>query len=952
MSNYKHTLNLPTTTFPMRGNLVKLEPCILHRWYKHDLYRMIRNAKKNKKIFILHDGPPYANGSIHIGHAVNKILKDIIIKFKGLSGFDAPYIPGWDCHGQPIEIKVEQLLGNTNKEYNTSEFRAKCREYAAEQVNSQKSDFKRLGVLGDWNNPYLTMDFKIEANILRTLAKIVDNGYLMRGIKPVHWCPACSSSLSEAEVEYYNKISLSMYVRFAVINKEKILTKFGIKNFIGKCYILIWTTTPWTIPANRAISLHPNIEYQLITINDECLILAADLVKNVIKTANIITWKLLGTCKGINLELDRCQHPFMDFDVPIVMSEHVTLDLGTGAVHIAPGHGPDDYLIGQKYNLEITHTVGPNGCYLNGTYSDSDHTLDGLFVFQANDIIVKILKKYGALFYTEKIRHSYPCCWRHKTPILFRTTPQWFINIDYNDLRKQALNEIDIIEKASLNNTGLRAWMPTWGKAHIEHMVSQRPDWCISRQRTWGVPMSIFVHKDTQKIHPHTVELMELVAQRIEKNGIQAWWDLDIKEILGEEADQYKKIPDTLDVWFDSGSTSFSVVNVRPEFHGNISDIYLEGSDQHRGWFMSSLMISTAINGKAPYRQVLTHGFIVDGQGNKMSKSIGNIISPQDIVTTLGSDILRLWVASTDYTNEMIVSHEALKNSADYYRRIRNTARFLLANLHDFNPKKHLVKPENMVVLDRWAIERAMHLQKKILNAYDHYNFHAVVQYLLKFCSIDMGAFYLDIIKDRQYTMQANSIPRRSCQTALFHISEALVRWISPILSFTADELWRHMPGERVDFVFTEEWYNNLFCLDHYEIMNHDFWSKIMKVRSTVNKVIEQARTDKIIGGSLDAQITLYADNILQYELNSLENELHFVLIISKVQVEPLVNAPIHATQSDALPGLKVLCNKAEGQKCPRCWHFYTTINDNTHLDICPRCTINVLGYGEKRKFA
>lgn len=949
MSDYKNTLNLPETGFPMRGDLAKREPGMLQRWYEQDLYGIIRNAKKGKKTFILHDGPPYANGSIHIGHSVNKILKDIIIKSKGLSGFDSPYIPGWDCHGLPIELKVEQLIGKPGEKFSAAEFRAKCREYAAEQVEGQKADFKRLGVLGDWDHPYLTMAFDTEANIIRALAKIVDNGHLMKGAKPVHWCPDCGSSLAEAEVEYYDKTSPSIDVRFAAVNKNEVLAKFGVKEAEGNVSVVIWTTTPWTMPANRAVSLHPEFEYQLVQADGECLILAADLVESVMKRAGIASWTVLGSCKGADLELMRFQHPFMGFDVPIVLGEHVTLEAGTGAVHTAPGHGPDDYVIGQKYGLETANPVGPNGCYLKGTFPG----LDGLFVFKANDVVVELLKEHGALLHVEKMNHSYPCCWRHKTPIIFRATPQWFISMDQKGLRKQSLAEIDEIEQVGLKEKGLSGWIPAWGKARIESMVANRPDWCISRQRTWGVPMSMFVHKDTQELHPRTIELMEEVAKRVEKDGIQAWWDLDPKDILGADADQYEKVPDTLDVWFDSGSTSFSVVDARPEFHGNTADMYLEGSDQHRGWFMSSLMISTAMKGKAPYRQVLTHGFTVDGQGRKMSKSIGNTVSPQDVMNKLGGDILRLWVASTDYTGEIAVSDEILKRSADSYRRIRNTARFLLANLNGFDPKQHMVKPEDMVVLDRWAVERAMEAQKEILVSYENYDFHEVVQRLMQFCSVEMGSFYLDIIKDRQYTTKADSIARRSCQTALFHIAEALVRWMAPIMSFTADELWGYLPGDRADYVFTEEWYQGLFGLGNAESMNNEFWAELLKVRGEVNKVIEQARNDKRVGGSLEASVTLYADDDLIAKLNSLEDELRFVLITSAAQVEPLANAPADAVQSDVLKGLKVALSKADGQKCPRCWHFSSEIGQNAeHPDLCPRCITNVAGHGEKRKFA
>ncbi|TWY26654.1 isoleucine--tRNA ligase [Serratia marcescens] len=938
MSDYKNTLNLPETGFPMRGDLAKREPGMLQRWYEQDLYGIIRTAKKGKKTFILHDGPPYANGSIHIGHSVNKILKDIIIKSKGMAGFDSPYVPGWDCHGLPIELKVEQLYGKPGEKLTAAEFRQKCREYAAEQVEGQKKDFIRLGVLGDWDRPYLTMDFKTEANIIRALGKIISNGHLLKGAKPVHWCTDCGSSLAEAEVEYYDKTSPSIDVSFHAADAAAVAAKFGVSHFNGTISLVIWTTTPWTLPANRAISLHPDFTYQLVQVDGQCLILAAELVESVMKRAGITEWTVLGSCKGADLELLRFKHPFMDFDVPAILGEHVTLDAGTGAVHTAPGHGPDDFVIGQKYGLEVANPVGPNGCYLTGTYP----LLDGKFVFKANDLIVDLLREKGALLHVEKFLHSYPCCWRHKTPIIFRATPQWFVSMDQKGLRQQSLEEIKGVQ-----------WIPDWGQARIEMMVANRPDWCISRQRTWGVPMSLFVHKETEQLHPRTVELMEEVAKRVEQDGIQAWWDLDAADILGAEAADYVKVPDTLDVWFDSGSTHASVVDVRPEFQGHSADMYLEGSDQHRGWFMSSLMISTAMKGKAPYKEVLTHGFTVDGQGRKMSKSIGNTVSPQDVMNKLGGDILRLWVASTDYTGEIAVSDEILKRSADSYRRIRNTARFLLANLNGFEPSTDCVAPEDMVVLDRWAVGRALAAQQDIEQAYANYDFHEVVQRLMQFCSVEMGSFYLDIIKDRQYTAKSDSVARRSCQTALYHIVEALVRWMAPIMSFTADDIWGFMPGKRAQYVFTEEWYDGLFGLAEGEPMNDAFWAELLKVRGEVNKVLEQARADKRLGGSLEAAVTLYADSELAARLNSLQDELRFVLLTSAASVAPLADAPADAQASELLKGLKIAFSTAPGEKCPRCWHYTTDIGlVAEHADICGRCVSNVAGDGEKRNFA
>lgn len=938
MSDFKSTLNLPETGFPMRGDLAKREPGMLARWNGDDLYGIIRNAKKGKKSFILHDGPPYANGSIHIGHSVNKILKDIIVKSKGLSGFDSPYVPGWDCHGLPIELKVEQLIGKPGEKVSAAEFRAQCRKYAAEQVDGQRADFIRLGVLGDWSRPYLTMDFNTEANIIRALGKIIGNGHLHKGAKPVHWCVDCRSALAEAEVEYYDKTSPSIFVNFQAVDADAVKAKFGAAQVNGPVSMVIWTTTPWTLPANRAVSLNAEFEYVLVQVAGQALIVAKDLLEGVMKSAAVSEWQILGTAKGAALELMRFKHPFLDFDVPAILGDHVTLEAGTGAVHTAGGHGPDDYVISQKYGLEIANPVGPDGCYLPGTYEG----LDGVQVFKANDLIVNILRDKGVLLHVEKLLHSYPHCWRHKTPIIFRATPQWFVSMDQKGLREQSLKEIKGVQ-----------WIPDWGQARIESMVANRPDWCISRQRTWGVPMSLFVHKETEELHPRTLELMEEVAKRVEQDGIQAWWDLDPRDIMGDDADNYTKVPDTLDVWFDSGSTHSSVVDVRPEFGGHAADMYLEGSDQHRGWFMSSLMISTAMKGKAPYRQVLTHGFTVDGQGRKMSKSIGNTVSPQDVMNKLGADILRLWVASTDYTGEMAVSDEILKRAADSYRRIRNTARFLLANLNGFNPETDMVKPEEMVTLDRWAVGCAQEAQADILASYESYDFHEVVQRLMRFCSVEMGSFYLDIIKDRQYTAKADSVARRSCQTALYHIAEALVRWMAPIMSFTADEIWGYLPGKREQYVFTGEWYEGLFGLADSEAMNNEYWDTLLTVRGEVNKVIEQARADKRVGGSLEAAVTLYADSELAAKLNSLGEELRFVLLTSAAEVADYAQATDDVQPSEILKGLKVALRKADGEKCPRCWHYTTDVGQVAeHAEICGRCVSNVAGDGEKRKFA
>ncbi|WP_217520905.1 isoleucine--tRNA ligase [Vibrio metschnikovii] len=948
MSEYKDTLNLPETGFPMRGDLAKREPEMLARWYKEDLYGAIRQAKQGKKSFVLHDGPPYANGDIHIGHALNKILKDIIIKSKTLSGFDAPYIPGWDCHGLPIELMVEKKVGKPGQKVTAAEFREKCRDYAAGQVEGQKESFKRLGILGEWDKPYRTMDFATEANIIRALGKIADNGHLLKGFKPVHWCTDCGSALAEAEVEYKNKVSPSIDVRFRATDEASLLAKFGLSEGHqghGPVSIVIWTTTPWTLPANRAVCLRNDLEYVLIQVEGEQperIIVASELAKQVMDRAGIEHFHNLGFATGAELELTQFNHPFYDFTVPAILGDHVTTESGTGVVHTAPGHGQEDFAVGQKYGLEVANPVGSNGVYLSDT-----ELFAGQHVFKANDAVVEVLKEKGALLHHHAYEHSYPHCWRHKTPIIFRATPQWFISMDQAGLREQALSEIKGVK-----------WMPDWGQSRIEGMIEGRPEWCISRQRTWGVPIALFVHKETAELHPNSPALIEKVAQLVEQKGIQAWWDVDAAELLGADADQYEKVLDTLDVWFDSGVTHYAVVDTRPEFNGAQADMYLEGSDQHRGWFQSSLISSVAMKGKAPYKEVLTHGFVVDGQGRKMSKSIGNVVAPKDVTNKLGADILRLWVASTDYTGEVAVSDEILKRSADAYRRIRNTARFFLANLNGFNPATDMIPVEEMVALDRWAVGRALAAQQEIIKAYDEYNTHAVVQRLMHFCSIEMGSFYLDVIKDRQYTAKRGSHAQRSCQTALYYIVEALVRWMAPIMSFTADEIWHAMPDKQADgqargqFVFTSEWYQGLVGLDESETFNNAFWTDIQHVRGAVNKLLENARNEKVIGGSLQAQVTLFVDDALAAKLKRLHNELRFVLLTSKAEVKSLSEKSALA-QATEINGLWVEVSKVDAEKCERCWHHTDDVGTIAgHETICGRCVSNIDGDGEQRQFA
>ena len=925
----------------MKANLANREPMMLKAWDKADLYGKIRAARKGRKSFVLHDGPPYANGDIHIGHSVNKILKDIIIKSKTIAGFDAPYIPGWDCHGLPIELQVEKKHGKPGHKISEAEFRKKCRAYAQRQVDGQRKDFIRLGVFGDWQNPYQTMNFDFEANIVRSMGKIIDNGHLQQGAKPVHWCLDCGSSLAEAEVEYEDKKSPAIDVRFNAVDEAQILDKMGIdaaNGGEGTISTVIWTTTPWTLPANRALSMHEKVEYVLIQLTKdgvkERLILARDLMDSAMERYSVEDYSVLGQCDGSALELVRFNHPFYDFDVPVILGEHVTTDSGTGIVHTAPGHGQEDYVVGNKYNIEVANPVGANGVYLDDT-----PLFAGQHVFKANDAIVEVLKEKNALLKHQPLEHSYPHCWRHKTPIIFRATPQWFISMDKNGLRNAALGEIEKTQ-----------WIPDWGQQRIETMVQGRPDWCVSRQRTWGVPLTVFINKDTNELHPNTSELLEQVAKLIEKEGIQAWFDIEPSEFLGEGGEQYVKVSDTLDVWFDSGVTHACVVDAREELTGP-ADLYLEGSDQHRGWFQSSLMTSVAMNGKAPYKQVLTHGFTVDGDGKKMSKSLGNVMSPQQVVNRLGADILRLWVASANYTAEMTVSDEILDRSADAYRRIRNTTRFLLSNLNGFDGKDDIVANEDLVALDRYIVGRAEQVQQEIIEAYESYQFHTVVQKLTHFCSIELGSFYLDIIKDRQYTAKADGLPRRSCQTAMYHIAQAMVRWIAPILSFTADEVWKSLPNNNEEFVFTSEWYEGLTALSNDEVLNTEFWNEIQDVRNAVNKAMEQARRDEVIGGSLAANVTLYVSDALATNLNKIASELRFVLITSNVTI--VAGDAVEGAIETDVAGLKVLVEASSGEKCDRCWHHREEVGSSEeHPLLCGRCITNIDGEGEERTYA
>lgn len=932
MTDYKATLNLPATGFAMKANLAQREPQTLARWQKENLYQSIRQARAGAPKFILHDGPPYANGDIHIGHAVNKILKDIIVKAKTLSGYDAPYIPGWDCHGLPIEHNVEKKFGKAGMKLDERAFRGKCREYAARQVERQKADFIRLGVLGDWNEPYLTMDFRNEADIIRSLGKIVANGHLQRGFKPVYWSVVGGSAMAEAEVEYQEKTSFSIDVKFPVVDEADLLARIGGAGGSGLVSVVIWTTTPWTLPANQAVSVNPHEEYVLLQVAGERLLLASALAESVAQRSGLDFGNEVARFKGAVLEHLSLQHPFYDRQVPVILGEHVSMDAGTGCVHTAPDHGMDDFVVGARYGIGTLNYVDEGG-----TFRDNTPLFAGEHVYKVDETVIAVLESRKQLIHQRKISHSYPHCWRTKTPLIFRATPQWFISMHKNGLLDQVRQEVDQVE-----------WIPDWGKPRIQGMLDASPDWCISRQRTWGVPIALFVHRETQALHPETPRLIEAVARRVEQSGMDAWFELDASELLGDDAQDYIKVPDTLDVWFDSGVTHYSVLQQRSGL-GYPADLYLEGSDQHRGWFQSSLKTAVAINGSAPYRQVLTHGFTVDANGHKMSKSLGNVIPPQKVMNDLGADVLRLWVAATDFSADMNVSDEILKRTADSYRRIRNTIRYLLANLPDFKPED-AVDMDQMVALDRWAVERTQSLQDDIVECYNNYQFHQIYQKLHNFCVVDMGGFYLDITKDRVYTTGADSLPRRSAQTAQYHIAQALVRWIAPIMSFTADEIWQVLPHESREPVFTQTWYALPQATTQTSISRED-WQFIIEVKTAVNKILETKRQEGLIGKALEAEVTLYCDEAVALRLNRLQDELRFVLITSSARVEPLHQAT--GAAESGIPGLAVAVERSQAHKCVRCWHWRPDVGSHSdHPELCGRCVDNVQGPGEQRYYA
>ena len=931
----KYKLNLPETSFPMRGDLAKREPAWLKEWQDKKLYARIRKARAGAKKFILHDGPPYANGDIHIGHAVNKILKDMIVKAKTMSGFDAPYVPGWDCHGLPIELMVEKTHG---KEIAPAKFRELCREYAKEQVERQKKDFVRLGVLGDWDQPYLTMDFKTEADIMRALGEIYRNGYLYQGSKPVHWCVDCGSALAEAEVEYEDVNSPAIDVGFKVVDQAALSKVFSV-DISAPVHAVIWTTTPWTLPANQAVSVHPELDYDLIQTSKGLLILARELAQATLSRYSEEGARVLASCKGASLNGLMLNHPFDERQVPVICGEHVTTDAGTGLVHTAAAHGNDDWLVMRANfpNEKPRVLIGADGKFFTSDLVELT-AIRGLSRQDANKVILGLMQENGTLIASARLNHSFPHCWRHKTPLMQLATHQWFIGMNETDASGKSLREY---ANQAVDNT---EFFPSWGRARLEAMIKNRPDWCVSRQRNWGVPMPLFVHKETGEPHPQTSELLEKVCLQVEAQGIEAWFSLDGAAFLAVNAPanaaQYKKVTDTLDVWFDSGSTHAAVLKRRPELQ-HPADLYLEGSDQHRGWFQSSLLTGCAIDGRAPYEALLTHGFVVDGAGHKMSKSKGNVVAPQKVMDTYGADILRLWVASTDYSGELTISDEILKRVAESYRRIRNTLRFLMANLADFDEKKDLLPVDQWMEIDRYALVLTEKLQTEILGDFDRYEFHLAVQKFVGFCSEDLGSFYLDILKDRLYTTGETSHARRAAQSALHHITHAMMRLMAPILSFTANEIWQTLGLDKDATVFEELWYQ--LPAHGLGVDRIQAWEAIIEVRGLAAKEIEVLRAAGQVGSSLQAELELHASGAKFDALNSLNEDLRFAMITSGAKVYKVVD---EANE-------KILVKASAHTKCDRCWHYREDVGVNAeHPSICGRCVSNLFGQGEQRTYA
>jgi len=945
-TDWKSTLNLPDTPFPMRGDLAKREPGWVRDWQERNVYGAIRRASAGRPRFVLHDGPPYANAAIHIGHAVNKILKDVIVKSRTMMGFDAPYVPGWDCHGMPIEVQIEKTHG---KHLPVEKTLALCRAWATEQIALQKADFQRLGVLGDWDRPYLTMAFRNEAEEMRTLGKLLESGWLYRGLKPVNWCFDCQSALAEAEVEYEDKVDSAIDVAFKLpeADRARVAALFGVRDAIDRdVFAVIWTTTPWTIPANQALNVHPDYCYALVQAPGWCAILAEDLVAACMKRYGVADgdWRVLGSAKGAALELVAFRHPFYDRASPVYLGDYVTLEQGTGIVHSSPAYGVDDFLSCRRYGMKDEDILNP--VQGDGRYAESLPFFGGLNIWKANPAIVAKLREAGALFHEEKYKHSYMHCWRHKTPIIYRATTQWFAGMDdvpgYRGAKPQRT-----LRELALEGIDRTTFFPAWGKARLHGMIAHRPDWTLSRQRQWGVPLPFFVDRETDELHPDTPALLELAAAKVAERGIEAWFE-STAEDFGVDEKRYRKLADTLDVWFDSGSTHQTVLGgpdgrarkrgSHPEDSAFPADLYLEGSDQHRGWFHSSLLVSCMLNGVPPYKALLTHGFVVDGEGKKMSKSKGNVVAPQKVSDSLGADILRLWVAATDYSGDLNISDEILKRQVETYRRLRNTLRFLLANTSDFDPARDAVPPARMLDIDRYALARLARVATEVEADYDRYEFHLVVQKLVTYCSEELGGFYLDVLKDRLYTTPAAGPARRSAQTALAAIRDALLQLLAPILSFTAEEAWRILhPGDPT--IFVRLWRDTVPALEDADALVAR-WQAIADVRAAVLKEIEVLRQDGKVGSSLQAAVRIAAPEPAYTSLASVGDDLRFVLITSGAKL----------ARGDALA---ISVEPAGGTKCERCWHWRDDVGaDPSRPGLCGRCVSNLAGPGEARRHA
>ena len=919
--NYRDTLNLPQTELSMKAGLPKKEPEILDFWNDIGLYEKIRQQNLNNKKFILHDGPPYANGAIHLGHSVNKILKDITIKSKTLQGLDAPYVPGWDCHGLPIELNVEKKHGKRSElVQNKKMFQEACKEYALTQIESQKKDFIRLGVLGEWDNPYKSLDSSFEANAVRALGKIYEAGHIEKGEKPVHWCQDCGSALAEAEVEYQDKTSKSIDVAFKANEQSlKKLNEVFATNIVDGISFVIWTTTPWTIPSNVAVCINPELDYALIKLDGEHLVIAEAMIELCMERWGT-TSELVSKTLGKNLVDISLIHPFIKRNSELLHGDHVTTEAGTGCVHTAPAHGLDDYFICKKHGIETFKALNSKGFF-----KEEFEFIAGLPASKADPLVIEKLNEVKALVNCDDFHHSYPHCWRHKSPLIFTSTAQWFISMNKSGLLNEALQSISGV-----------SWEPSWGEQRIEGMLTDRPDWCISRQRNWGVPITLVVHKESGAIHPNQSELFKQFANLIEENGISSWESLDLNEFI-DDGDSYIKITDSLDVWFDSGVTHFAVSEQRFE-EGIVADLYLEGSDQHRGWFQSSLLTSIAMNGRAPYKAVLTHGFVVDENGRKQSKSLGNVVSPQKVWDSLGADILRLWVASADFRSEMVASDEILKRVSDQYRRIRNTFRFILGNLNDFDESKKIVF-EDQIELDKWIVLETSKLQEDVLQLYESYSYHNVVQKIHNFCVNELGGIYLDIVKDRLYTCKDSSHARQSCQTSLNYVLNTMVRLTAPILSFTSEEIWQthsSLKGQN-ESIFLSKYFESK--QEGECVISSSDWARIFEIKDIVNQSIERLRNENKLKGSLDSNVIISANEEDKSVLDKLGSELHFVFISSQASV----------IDGDTL---SIQIDQMSDEKCTRCWHRDSTVGESKdHPEICSRCEENIDQLGESRSF-